>query len=172
MALKIGCDLCQVASLEQMLQEDPGSLERLFNDQERRYAMAQGRPAQHLAGIFAAKEALAKAIRKPELLGKYHQEVTVGHREDGTPVFFLSEKLRETFLSQGIRPCDLSISHDGDYAVAAVLVELSQTDRLHCHRCLIPLKSLSEQGIADFLVLGSDPTGAPRYLCPVCVRGW
>ena len=36
---------------------------RLFTDGERAYAAQQGRPAQHLAARFCAKEAVAKALR-------------------------------------------------------------------------------------------------------------
>ena len=44
------------------LSRRPGLAERLFSDDERAYAAARGRPAQHLAARFCAKEAVAKAL--------------------------------------------------------------------------------------------------------------
>lgn len=169
-SLRIGCDLCQVNVIEQMLKEQDGSLERLFNAQEREYAMAQGNPAHHLAGVFAAKEALAKALKQPGLLGTYNKEVTIGHQSDGAPTLRLSGGLSAAFAEQGIRIADLSISHDGDYAMAAVVVE--GAGPLKCHRCHLSLEYLSEQKIADVLLEGRDKEGFVRYLCPVCLRGW
>lgn len=166
---RVGCDLCQIAAVGRMLKEEPAALERLFNPEERRYALSQAGPAEHLAGVFAAKEALAKAVREPSLLGKYYQEVTVCHGENGTPHLQLSDRLSSAFQARGIRVADLSISHDGDYAVATVLVEVGP---LRCAQCLISLSALEERGIASHLLQVVDKTGSSGTLCPVCFRGW
>lgn len=193
-SLRLGCDLCQIETIDQMLQEDRGAVERLFTSEERSYAMAQAQPAQHLAGIFAAKEALVKAVRDASVLGKYHRDVTVVHGQDGAPVLSLSEALGQRLHQLGARIVDCSISHDGAYAMAAVLVEWGDrpgsghlqeatpqaaqvdlaggTDRLRCHRCLLTLQYLRDQRIADVLVKAQAADGAVVYLCPVCLRGW
>lgn len=168
-ALQMGCDVCHIAAIEQMLKEGPAALERIFTPEERQYSASQMHPAQHLAGFFAAKEALAKAVREPSLLGKYYREVTVCHRENGMPGLRLSESLAKAFSDRGIRVADLSISHDGDYAVAAVLVEQKQ---LRCGQCSMSLATLQEQGIADVLIQVTNKDGQNEYRCPVCIRGW
>lgn len=167
--LQIGCDLCRIAQLESMLKEEPATLEKIFNPEEHREALAHKRPAQRLAGIFAAKEALAKAIRQPSLLGKYYREVTVSHQADGRPALQLSPRLTDLLSSQGIFWVDLSISHDGEYALAAVLVEKR---KLQCDLCLLPLTVLMERGIADRLLQVVSGEGKVSYRCPVCFRGW
>lgn len=167
--LRMGCDLCHITAIEQMLKEGPAALERMFTPEERRYSASQTHPAQHLAGFFAAKEALAKAVREPSLLGKYYREVTVCHRENGTPDLRLSESLAKVFSNRGIRVADLSISHDGDYAVAAVLVEQKP---LRCGQCSMSLAALQEQRIADLLIQVTNKDGQDEYRCPVCIRGW
>src|SRR4051812_21206377 len=48
--------------MEQALARRPRLAERLFTAAEREYAAARGRPAQHLAARFCAKEAVAKAL--------------------------------------------------------------------------------------------------------------
>src|ERR687890_73544 len=58
----VGVDLLEIDRLERALDRRPRLAERLFTDDERAYAAAQVRPAQHLAARFCAKEAVAKAL--------------------------------------------------------------------------------------------------------------
>jgi len=78
----IGIDLLEIDRLEQVLLRRPRLAERLFTDAERAYAATRGRPGQHLAARFAAKEAVAKALgleawsfRDVEVLGGGPPEV-------------------------------------------------------------------------------------------------
>lgn len=58
----VGIDLLEIDRLEAALERRPRLAERLFTDDERGYAAAKARPAQHLAARFCAKEAVAKAL--------------------------------------------------------------------------------------------------------------
>jgi holo-[acyl-carrier protein] synthase len=60
--LRVGIDLLEIDRLERALERTPRLAERLFTDAERDYAAAHGRPGQHLAARFCAKEAVAKAL--------------------------------------------------------------------------------------------------------------
>jgi len=60
--LRVGIDLLEIDRLERALERTPRLAERLFTDAEREYAAGRGRPAQHLAARFCAKEAVAKAL--------------------------------------------------------------------------------------------------------------
>lgn len=171
--LRLGCDLCQIATMERMLKDEPASMERLFASEERHYAMRQTHPAQHFAGVFAVKEAFAKAIRNPALLGKYHREVVVDHVDGGVPALRCSEALAGALAHQGLRVADCSITHDGDYAMAVVLVEMVRpASVLRCARCVLTLDYLQDQGVTDALLRLEDTQGTPRYLCPPCFKGW
>ena len=55
----IGIDLLEIERLERALERRPRLAERLFTARERAYAEGKGRPAQHLAARFCAKEAVA-----------------------------------------------------------------------------------------------------------------
>ena len=59
----VGIDLLEIERLERALDRRPRLAERLFTERERAYAAARGRPGQHLAARFCAKEAVAKALR-------------------------------------------------------------------------------------------------------------
>ena len=73
---RVGIDLLEIDRLERALERTPRLAERLFTDAERDYTAAHGRPGQHLAARFCAKEAVAKALalealnwREIEILG-------------------------------------------------------------------------------------------------------
>ena len=59
---RVGIDLLEIERLERALERTPRLAERLFTDAERAYAAVAGRPGQHLAARFCAKEAVAKAL--------------------------------------------------------------------------------------------------------------
>ena len=80
--MTVGIDLLEIDRLERALERRPGLAERLFTDGERAYAAAQGRPAQHLAARFCAKEAVSKALQM-EVLRPRDIEVLGGG--DGPP---------------------------------------------------------------------------------------
>jgi holo-[acyl-carrier protein] synthase len=58
----VGIDLLEIERMEKALERRPNLAERLFTEAEREYAADKGRPAQHLAARFCAKEAVAKAL--------------------------------------------------------------------------------------------------------------
>ncbi len=60
--MSVGVDLLEIERLERALERRPRLAERLFTEEERRYAAARARPGQHLAARFCAKEAVAKAL--------------------------------------------------------------------------------------------------------------
>lgn len=79
-------------------------MQRVFTEGEREYC----KKAESFAGIFAAKEAYFKALGTGIKMPFTQLEVL--HNASGKPYF------------NGIDHCDLSISHDGDYAVATVII--------------------------------------------------
>ena len=58
----MGIDLLEIDRFERALERHPRLAQRLFTDAELAYAEARGRPGQHLAARFCAKEAVAKAL--------------------------------------------------------------------------------------------------------------
>jgi holo-[acyl-carrier protein] synthase len=58
----IGLDLLEIERLERALARRPNLATRLFHSGELAYAGERGKPAQHLAARFCAKEAVSKAL--------------------------------------------------------------------------------------------------------------
>jgi holo-[acyl-carrier protein] synthase len=120
----IGIDLARVSRFERFLSaERQGVLERLFTAGERTYALAKKYPAPHLAARFAAKEAFLKALGLGLREGISWQDMEVVQDLLGCPSLLLSGRAGEIFHQRGLLSLHLSYSHDGDYAVATVLLE-------------------------------------------------
>src|SRR5262249_57491385 len=98
-------------------------VERVFTDDEIAYCRARRDPAPHFAARFAAKEAGFKALGTGLQLGVHWRELEV-HREPAqAPTLVLSGRARDLGLATRASRMRLSLTHDGDYALAqAILV--------------------------------------------------
>ena len=114
MIVGIGVDVC---SLERFAAASgrPGVLERLFTPEEQ-----TGRP-ESLAGRFAAKEALAKALGAPA--GLSWHDVEVRKDELGKPYFHYTGTIADRVTELGLATVHLSITHDAGIAAAVVVCE-------------------------------------------------
>ena len=119
----IGTDLARSERFRKFL--DPGNkvLERIFSEEERSYSLKKRDPVPHLAARFAAKEAFLKALGTGLRDGLAWQQVCVVLDPLGCPSLKLSGRAAELMTSRGGRKTHLSYSHDGDYAVATVVLE-------------------------------------------------
>lgn len=114
----LGLDLCEIARMEKLLQ-DERFLERYFSREEIGYIQSKGRnAAQTLAGIFAAKEAFSKALGTGIAFDL--REACVIHDTEGRPGYLLSGKAEK--LAEG--DCFfLSITHEAGIAAAVCIRE-------------------------------------------------
>ena len=120
----LGTDLARVARFRRFLDEDKQTLlERLFTAGERAYALTKADPAPYLAARFAAKEAGMKAFGLGWRDGLSWHDFEVVRDPLGRPDLELSGRAAELAAARGIKAVHLSYSHDGDYAVATVILE-------------------------------------------------
>ena len=120
----IGIDLVRVPRVRQLLERwRERFLERVFTPEEVRYALGRRNPAEHLAARFAAKEATLKALGTGLSMGVRWREMEVRRARGQAPVLVLSGRVAELGAARGIRRLHLSLTHDGDYAMAHVLAE-------------------------------------------------
>lgn len=117
----LGCDLCAIARMEEIL-KDERFLRRYFSEGERAYIRDHIRAAQTAAGIFAAKEAFLKALGTG-LSGLALADIEITHTALGAPEYILNEKMRAALGKINAQHAFLSISHDGDYAMATAVLE-------------------------------------------------
>lgn len=119
----LGLDLAQVARVERAWQRfGQRFLARCFTPAEIALCLGRPRPAQAMAMRFAAKEAFAKAAGLG-LSGLALTEIEVTSDARGKPGLALHGRARAWAESQGLAACHLSLSDDGDYAAAVVVLE-------------------------------------------------
>ncbi len=103
MKVKIGCDIIRIKRFKTI---DKRVLSKLFHKSE-----LKNKKPESLAGIFAAKESCKKVFNDLD----WH-DITIKKQKNGKPVLMLNKK--------GIISHDISISHDGDYAIATAVFVL------------------------------------------------
>lgn len=119
----IGTDLAQIERFRKFLEPENKVLERIFTVGERDYALKKHDPASHFAARFAAKEAFLKALGTGLRDGLAWQQIEVVRDDLGCPSLQLSGMAAEKMRSKGGNHVYLSYSHDGNYAVATVVLE-------------------------------------------------
>ena len=104
----VGIDISDVSRIARAVERfGDRFLEKVFTDEELRYAEKKKNRYQTLAGRFAAKEAFMKAVGR----GLSWKEINV-----------LEEKGKPFILYRGTRYEGISISHEKAYAVSVVII--------------------------------------------------
>jgi holo-[acyl-carrier protein] synthase len=120
----LGTDLARVARFRTFVTENKTALlGRLFTLGEREYAFAKKDPAPHLAARFAAKESCLKAFGLGLREGITWHDMEIVPDELGRPDLQLTGRAAEIAAAKQVEVVHLSYSHDGDYAVATVILE-------------------------------------------------
>ena len=119
----IGTDLCTVSRMEKAIQKTH-FYERVFLEEERAYLeKKENARSQSAAAMFAAKEAVAKALGTGFIQGIMPWTIEVKHEESGAPGVRLHGAAKERLKAIGGRYVHLSLSHEGDNAMAFVIIE-------------------------------------------------
>jgi holo-[acyl-carrier protein] synthase len=95
---------------------------RAFTEDEFTYCSSQREPAQFFAARFAAKEAYGKATGLGIGASGDLREVGVKRSPEGRPSLELTGRAQEGFLRMGGKEIQLSLSHDGGFAIASVIL--------------------------------------------------
>lgn len=127
--LGIGTDLVELERLDLSLRRHGQRLiDRLCRPGEVNPARQGKAMLQHIGGLFAAKEAVLKALGTGMGQGLGFRQVEVERGETGPPRVRLHDRAARRAESMGIRVIHLSISHERHYAMAVAIAEGSRTD--------------------------------------------
>jgi len=119
-----GVDIVAISRFERFVREGNDALfRRLFTQTEIAYCAGKRRSAQHYALRFAAKEAFLKACGMGLREGLSWQDIEVVNDSLGKPELHLSGAAQKLFCEMELAKSFVSLSHDGDYAVALVVLE-------------------------------------------------
>ena len=113
MRIKTGCDIVHISRFKKFAANgDSYFLNKIFSSHE----LAASSNIHTLAGFFAAKEAVLKAL---ELSPGEWQKIEITKDASGRPRTSLND------IPINIINHDISISHDGDYAMAVAMFLIS-----------------------------------------------
>jgi holo-[acyl-carrier protein] synthase len=119
-----GVDIVEVARLERSIaRHGQRFVRRVFTDGEAAYCRSTGRPEQHFAGRFAAKEAAMKALGTGWADRVAWRDLEVTLTETGKPTLVLSGGAARRAAELGVSIVHLSISHTEHHAIAQAIAE-------------------------------------------------
>ena len=120
-----GIDIVDISRFDRILERgNQPLLDRLFTLGEREYCSHRKNSAQHYALRFAAKEALLKALGTGLRGGLSWQDIEVVHDGNGKPEFRFAGIAAKIVTEKSLSRSFLSLSHDGNCAVASVTLEI------------------------------------------------
>jgi len=119
----IGLDIVRVNRIEK-LKNNKKFINKIFDDYEKNYIEKKKNSSETVAGFFACKEAISKAIGTG--IGKTSwKDIKIRHDSNGAPYGILH------LFSGSEVYVDLSITHEKDYALAVAYLN---NDKFICHK--------------------------------------
>jgi holo-[acyl-carrier protein] synthase len=118
--LRVGTDLVRVADVGHSIEQFGARyLTRVYTPDELSTCRAgSGWTVERLASRFAAKEAATKVLRPVD--GLSYQSIEVTLDAFGAPELVLHGEARQRAEALGLQDTSVSMSHEGEYAVAIV----------------------------------------------------
>jgi len=115
--MKIGTDIIKISRIDQSIDKFGDKFkDRFLNPSE----IALATKTETLAGFWAAKEAISKALGCGIGEDLSFSDITIVKNDRGAPSFELSSNAQK---KHQISAKSLSISHDGDFAIAVVALD-------------------------------------------------
>lgn len=110
-----GIDLINIKRFEK-LKNNISFMKKVFTESELEYLNKTEYNLSTIAGLYAAKEAFLKSIKKG--INDYSLlDIEILHDSNKSPYIVLKGQLKKTYNTTNM---SLSISHDGEYAIAIV----------------------------------------------------
>ncbi|MCZ6167425.1 holo-ACP synthase [Campylobacter ureolyticus] len=115
----LGVDIVSIKRISNLKQKYKEKfLQRILNENEIKLIKNN----ESLAGFFAAKEAISKALGVGIGSEFSFLDVEIYKSDKNAPLIKFSKKIKNKF---NIKNSSLSISHDGGFAIAAVMIEIN-----------------------------------------------
>jgi len=113
----IGIDLIKTSRMERFIERFGEKALQKFLSQNEIYLVKNHKTA---AGFWAVKEATSKALGTGIGSECGFHDITISKTQKGAPQIDLCERLKDTY---NITDTSVSITHDGEYAIAVVVIQ-------------------------------------------------
>ncbi len=120
----IGTDICKLSRIESMKSLDAFA-GKILSEKERKIFSSKDetQKIKFLGLQFAAKEAFVKALGTGFKNHMMPKQISVLRNDEGKPIVEFDESTKSFINDLGIKSSHVSLSDDGGYAVAFVILE-------------------------------------------------
>ena len=116
----IGTDIVKMDRIQKIIEsKDNKTIDKIFTNKEKDICINKRYSFIHFSGKFAAKEAVKKAVLSSKTINSLSlNKIEIDNDENGMPcVNLLDSSLKYNYIK-------VSISHDGNYAIATAFFQL------------------------------------------------
>lgn len=113
----IGIDVLHIDRIEKLKKKER-LFARIFSDNELSYIAKKNKSPQTIAGLFCAKEAVSKVFGTGMGAKIFFNDIEILHRDGAPTINIHRPKLKKLMNEHGYEDIKISISHDGDLAIA------------------------------------------------------
>jgi len=121
----VGTDIVEIRRIKNAMVTNSRFLEKIFTATELEYLKSRNLRAEYVAGRFAAKEAVAKALGTG-FRGFDFKDIEIDRTTLGKPIVILKGKAKLIAKKEGQYNIHLSISHGEDSAIAYAIWEVEK----------------------------------------------
>lgn len=113
----IGVDIIEINRVKEAIEKNPRFLNKMFTESEIEYFKSKGFKYETIAGNFAAKEAISKAVGTG--IRKFNfKDIEILRNELGKPIVKTYNNLTNLCIECNVIDIKVSISHCKEYAIA------------------------------------------------------
>lgn len=134
MILGIGVDIVELRRIKKIIEDEnkrESFLNKLFNDEEIEYFKKRNFKVEFIAGRFAGKEAVSKALGTGFRDFQF-KDIVINRDELGKPGVILKNNAHNIAREKGEYKIHISISHGEDSAIAYVILEGESHEDCNC----------------------------------------
>lgn len=143
-----GIDIIEVERIAKVIKRSKGFMNRIFTENERQYIDTRNGSPNTIAGLFATKEAVSKALGTG-LRGFKWRDMEIKHSQHGKPEMHLSGNARVLALKKGIKKIHISISHSDKQAIAYAIAEGERTQDCFFTNELVHRRSAAKELVVE-----------------------
>jgi len=122
MIIGIGTDIIEINRIENAVKRTESFIDKVFTWREKEYFKSKNFRAEVIAGNFAAKEAVSKALGTG-FRGFGLLDIEILRDDKGKPIVILNEKIYKMLSFANVN-MHISISHSRENAIAYAVMEV------------------------------------------------
>ncbi|KZL93266.1 holo-ACP synthase [Clostridium magnum] len=127
MILGVGVDIVEIRRISEAIGKHANFIDKMFSKNEIEYLKSRNLRAEFVAGRFAAKEAVSKALGTG-FSGFEFKDIEIDRTAAGKPIVVLKGKARLIAQKYGNYKIHVSISHGVDSAIAYAIMEVDELE--------------------------------------------